>query len=374
MNIDFLIADNPYQSTLHFSKKFGEALQRKGVQVRWFDISEGRFYQAFYQILKAPPDFTASFSDIRIGEGLPLGDQWQIPHISFFIDPAIYFLHQLKGRFSFVTSIDQEDTAFIKQSMPRVCFLPHAVEKELRDLDQKRIYDVVLLGTCVDIENVRAQWKETFSPSIIRILEEAAERVLSPEGISSLRALIEAGVEKDLVRLHHELDLYIGGKDRMDLVNSLESMDLHIWGEGPWEKVAPKAIFHGPVSFQESLEVMQRAKLLLNSSPRFKNGSHERLFYGLASGALVVTGNNSFIKGSFTDEKDILTYEYGSCKESVPKIAKMLANDDERQACVERGKRIVAASHTWENRAETLLTWLSDYRKDIEDTERLDGS
>ncbi len=360
MKIDFFVGENPYQSTHYFSEKFSAALRREGAEVRLFDIREGRFYQAFYALLKDPPDLTCSFSDITVGEGVLLGDQWEIPHLSFLIDPAIYFLHHLKSPYSFLTCVDREDCALINAlNCPRVCFLPHGVDRDLKDQHQERPYDIVMMGTCTDYEKVQASWRDKFASSLIHILETAAARVLSPEGISSLQALLEAGVDKEqLPLLHHELDLYIGGKDRVELVRAFKDCSVHIWGDGPWKKYVPQANVHLPVPFADTLPLLQKTKILLNSSPRFKQGSHERIFHGLVSGALVVTGENPYVCGELVKGKELLMYRHGQWAECVPQVTACLANETLRHSLVAAGSARVSASHTWDHRARSLLEWL----------------
>ena len=93
MHIDFLVGDNLYDSTLYFSKEFCKALEKCGAKTRLFPIADGGFFSACEAIMHQRPDFTCSFSDITVGPGMPLGDQWQIPHLSMLVDPAIYYLH-----------------------------------------------------------------------------------------------------------------------------------------------------------------------------------------------------------------------------------------------------------------------------------------
>lgn len=354
IHIAFLIGDNPYRSTLHFTHKFKEALIEEGAHVECYDLSKGEFYK----VLQNPPDLTCSFSDITVGDGMPLGDQWQIPHLSLLIDPAIYYLHQLKGTYSLVTCVDEKECEWIEKiPFPRVCFLPHGVEKDLVDNKEERIYDIAFFGTCTDYEQVRRNWKERFSWHTIKQLEEAAERVLSLENVSLFQALIEAGCDENLPMLHHELDLYISGKDRIELLRALKHHPLHIWGDGPWEKHLPSAHIYPSQPFDQVLPLLQKTRLLLNSSPRFKQGSHERIFYGLTSGALVLTGENPYINRHFTNDH-LLTYRHGHWEECVDCVNTILSDESLRATIAKQGREQVLSGHTWNHRARTLLDFL----------------
>jgi len=359
MKIDFLVAENEYGSTHYFAKKFCKALERTGAQTRLFWIGEGLFYKAFYAICNDPPDLTCSFSDITFGNKEPLGSQWHIPHLSLLIDPAVYFLHQLRGDYSLVSSVDLEDCEFIKKlGFSRAFFLPHGVDRSLRSNETERPYDIVMIGTCIDPEEVRLKWKTQFSPQQCQILEKGAQRVLSNEGVSTLQVLLEAGIQENLPILHHELDLYIGGKDRIDLVNALQGLSVHVWGRGPWEKCCPKAFIHPSISYTQSLSIMKKAKIVLNSSPRFKHGSHERIFHASACGAAVATSESSYILRDFEKNKSLLTYSHEGWKEFRSRILSLLNDPCRLFEMAEQGRKITLAHHTWDHRAQELLKQL----------------
>ena len=69
-----------------------------------------------------------------------------------------------------------------------------------------------------------------------------------------------------------------------------------------WKKYFEKQsniIVHDAVPYAESLEIMKQSKIVLNSSIKNKFGAHERIFAGLASGALVLTNENIYLKEYF---------------------------------------------------------------------------
>lgn len=353
MRIDFLVGDNPYNSTYIFSKGLRKALERCGVKTRLFNVGQGGFYTACEAIMHQRPDLTCSFSDITCGPGLPLGDQWEIPHLSLLVDPAIYSLHQLKGNYSLLSCVDREDAAYIQAlGFDRVFFLPHGVDSTLSGY-KKKPYEVVMLGTLYDYEQRRSRW-----PSKTRtLLDEAARRVVLEKQTSILRALTEMGIEEELGYYHYELDLYLGSKSRVELVNALKGFEVHVWGNGPWKRYCPKAICHPSVSFLEATRVMKRAQVLLNCTPRFKHGSHERIFHGLMCGCLVMTGESSYIENHFSDGDSLLSYSYGKEDEAREKLA-ALSNGEEIAA---QGRAIVEREHTWDARAQMMINALNSF-------------
>src|SRR5262249_33312271 len=152
-----------------------------------------------------------------------------------------------------------------------------------------RRYKYVFFGTCIDYEALALQWCAADK----ELLLCAAQRVLSEANATLLQALVSFGVQSyDLPRLHDQLDLYTRGKERVELLRAMPSGEVDIWGEGPWKKYLPHHRIHPPIDFSTTLSIMQQAQVVLNSSPRFKKGAHERILYALLCGASVYTSEN----------------------------------------------------------------------------------
>ncbi len=344
MKIDILIGDNKYGTVIHFSKALAAAFERLGVETRLFWVGDGHFFHAFYEIMNDPPDLTCSFSAISL-ENQPLGSLWQIPHLFLMLDPPIYFLPQLTAKKGWFSCVDQKDCEFVSSlGFSNVNFIPHGVDSALKtSVGQDREFESVFFGSCIDYEAVAEGWAKKEKELLFR----ASEKVLAKEGLSISESLSQLDVTAaDFFRLHNELDRYIRGKDRIELIRSMEGLPVHIWGDGPWEKYVPNQIIHPPIGFEETIQVMQKSKLVLNSSPRFQAGAHERIFYALMCGANVCTGANAYINSILPE---IFTYTYGEWERPTFKEWALRA---------ESAQKRVLESHTWDVRAEKLLSFL----------------
>ncbi|MCH9608842.1 MAG: hypothetical protein S4CHLAM45_06410 [Chlamydiales bacterium] len=335
MLIDFLVADNRYDTTEHFSRSFCKALTGAGATVRSHKVSPDSFSHVISSMAKELPDWTLSFSDITLGEGCSIGNVLQIPHFSYLIDPAIYFLHHFQGDYSRVSCVDEGECEFVKNlGFTKVDFLPHAVDRTLFSTASEKSFETVFFGSCIDYEELE----------LTDQLKEAANKVLTTP-CSILEALVEMGIEQEeLISSHHLVDLYTRGKERVEALRLLP--EVTIWGAGPWEKFVPHAKVYSPLPFHEVVEVMRRAKFVLNSSPRFKRGYHERIFTALASGAGVITAHTPFLEGF----DGVLTYPPGEWD----KIPDLLL----QQTSVDSGANRVLEEHTWDHRACSLLKHL----------------
>lgn len=352
MKIAFFVASNPYSSTTHFALSLAQALRRAGTEVSLHPISGGRFYKAFYAIVADRPDFTCSFSDITVGHEA-IGNKWGIPHLSYLIDPVVYYLHQLEGQYSVVSCCDQEEVAFAHAlGYKKTFFLPHGVPKELfRKKEEEKLFDVVFLGSCLDPEGRRSSWKERFSRETVTILEEATERVLSEKQTSCLRALLDAKVPPaHLVALHGEVDLFVEGQERISLLHALPGIPIHLFGRGKWAHYLPSHVtYHGAISFKKAINIMRRSHITLHSAPRFKHGSHERLFYSLASHSLPLASATPYTEELLGGS---LTFMPGEASE---KLKALLSNHEERRHLIASHRASIQSAHTWDHRAETLL-------------------
>ena len=321
MKIDFLIGQNRYNSTSHFAKAFARALERKGAQTRLHQVSDGQFFQIVERIIAEPPDLTCSFSNIQLSNH-PIGDFFSLPHLSILVDPAIYSLHQLKGDYTYISCIDLGDLDFLqKLNFKRAFPLLHAADRaHLTTPSKERPYDVVFFGSCTEHKSEDE-----------RVLI-AAKRVLSDKNVSILEALVALDIpDKQLPRYHMEVDLLTRFQDRIELLQSLKNHRLHIWGTGPWKRYVPCATVHPPIPFEQTLEVMKQAKVVVNSSPRFKRGLHERIVYGSMCGAALLSDSDF-------GYRRVEEYDFSNWEE----IALM-------------GQAKTLEAHTWDHRAHVLL-------------------
>lgn len=373
--VDFFTAGNQYSSTSYFTQKFAEALKRAGASCRVFDLEDGNFREYMQTLAFDPPDLTCSFNYLRYGpRDMWLCDSLRVPHLTYGLDAAIYALDHFKHPFACFSTVDLVDWEGLSRvddnrDGNRILFLPHAVEREFQgDLLAERPYDVTFCGTYIDYEQELLSWEERFSPPVCEMLKRAAELVLSSRQLSLIMAIDQArsDLKTDLTglamcQIYACVEKYCKGKDRADLIRALQGCEIHIFGSQSdalcWRKAfagAKNLIFHAPVSFEESLEILKKSKVFLNSSPQFRNGSHERVFYGLAAGCLMITNSNPYLKTQFGNGSGLLYYHVGEEEVLREELNFRLSNDSYRKEQVELGQKHVLKCHTWDNRVEEL--------------------
>ncbi|CAA7626116.1 glycosyltransferase [Magnetospirillum sp. SS-4] len=113
-------------------------------------------------------------------------------------------------------------------------------------------------------------------------------------------------------------------------------------------------------SFAESRDLWRRSRLLINITQKFPRGSHERIWYGMASGTALVTNQSSFVAGDFTHGESILFYQD---PRQVGELVAWALEGDRAAALAAAALPVYQAAHTWEERAERILAAMSGLRR-----------
>lgn len=384
----FLPPISQYGVLHHFTKKFGEALVRLGVGCRILEAEKNNPKPFLTQIFADPPQCTLSFNGLLPDdEGRFFCDLIKIPHVACLVDSPNNFFPLIKSSFSIITCVDRFSCDFFKGlNFKNALFMPHAVEKNLApSVDAVRNFEVLMLASCIDYNAIERSWAEKYPASLCEALHEAAEITFSDQETSYVQAFVQAldrqaakngnldVAQIDMVMMLDELEIYIRGLDRIELIKSIKDSRIDIFGgnnsKALWEKYLgkkhPNVVLHDGVPFEQALELMKHAKIALNSCPWIKNGAHERVFAGLACGALVATAKNPYLEQQFKDGENILFYNYQNRSNLNDSINRMLMDEDLREKTARKGRDITMHNHTWDHRAATLLKELDPILKSI---------
>ncbi len=372
---------NRYESKRYFAEKLLAALQRQGLEVIKVDSSREGPQACLTAIQQFAPDLVCTFHrEQPDSEGKFWWDYFLIPHLSMLLDPACYSLDLLVSPLSIISCVDRQDIATMHaKNIKKAFFFPHAVERELApDPYLERVYEVVFFGSCYDYESLRTYWGGSLPLWASRTVDDAIDRVFSNGGVSLTQALLQAGQANPTFRKTAEyglrtfcfrcLDTYTRGKDRIELIRSIKKAHVHVFGEleqglgfekKGWSHYLGKqsnVTLHPAVSYSEALQIMKQSKVVLNSMPFFLDGSHERVFAALACGALPVSSASGYLREELCEGEEIEFYPAGHYTDVSDRIDAWLGNEAQRQAAVVRGREKVMQRHTWDQRAELLVS------------------
>lgn len=362
----------------HFTKKLQEAFLRLGVNCRILEAQRNNPKPFLTELFQDPPDCTLSFNGLLPDEeGRFFCDLIRIPHVAYVVDSPNGFVSLVKSPFTIIASVDKQACDFFRGiNATSVLFMPHGVEKNLgfESYEQDRPYDVLLLSSCIDYEQIRQQWNKQYPKGLGQVLDEAAEKAMADDRLSyvqafvtSLDAYVAKGGEVDpekinFIELLDVLEMYIRGRARVQMVRAIKDAKVSIFGAPSkttsWEKQLGKqsnVVIHDAVPYDQALELMQRSKIVLNSCAWIKYGIHERILAGLASGALVITDDNPYIDQQFKDGASVATYHYGKEETLNALVNDYLSDEAKRRKVVAAGREQVMHHHTWDHRAQALL-------------------
>lgn len=373
--VSFIVNYNLYESKRHFTRKLSEAMNRKGIETRIIDVQESALSaEAIASLRRYSPDITCSFNSLLpVSESKFLWDFLEIPHLAILVDPAIYSVHLTRSPFSILSCVDRDDCQEVRNyQFDNVFFWPHAVERDLKSGEGERPYDVVFLGSCYDYESLRASWRQRNTEAVNKVLDDAIDIVFNDARTPLAHALVQAwnaskadpaGV--DFTALYYYLDNYTRGKDRVELIRSIKKAKVHVFGDLSTDNAVgilgwpqylasqSNVTVHPSVPFGQAMEILKQSKICLNSTPFFKNGSHERVLTGFACGSVPVTTENLYLREIFKDE--LLFYQMRDRAAVDGQIEALLHDEPKRAAMAKKGRDIVMAHHTWDQRVDELL-------------------
>ena len=169
---------------------------------------------------------------------------------------------------------------------------------------EARPVGMAYIKTGSDPEARRARWTEWPAP-VRDALEDAASAALH-QGTGdmvdiAIGAFDAAGLHLEarpemLFGLLYELDLYLRAERATRIARALLPLEVEIHGDG-WEHLeaeGARASFRPAFHAAKLDDVFARCRWLVNATPNFSSGAHERVLRGFAAGCAVVSDENDY--------------------------------------------------------------------------------
>ncbi len=360
------------------------AFRDLGHQTETLDYESGSANADFERILKDPIDLIFSINalgTVLMADEKPLSDALGIPYVTLMVDhPALHIdrLAQPIEKFV-VTCLDRSHVEFLREffgadSMPlRALMLPGAhgdgaaVDDDAAAFGENRTIPLLFSGTYRgDVQREWADWPNTLAKAII---DDAVDLALANDRMPVEEALrrvaVERGMEfaprswRGLLEACGPMTNFIHARRRQDCLETLNAagIPLHIYGSGWEEQMARfKAFTFGGVgSFEETLELLKKTRLCLNTNTNFVAGGHERVFSAMLGGAAVISDESSYYLEAFNPGEDILLYRWTELDRLPELVNRYLEAPDALFPIASSGQTKVRAQHLWAARAEQIL-------------------
>ncbi len=397
-----------YLSGNFFAHQIGAAFEELGYEVEICEVSEGDDLDAVLEPLTGRPyrlilDFNSMLPGLAMEDGQPYPDRLSGPFFNYVLDHPLFHYNSLTSAAENLHAIvpDEAQEAYVRAYYPqvkRVFTLPLAgtrsftaqgreeaserelcgeraestpaeADKCLMNRQADRQCRVFFPGTYDDPESVYRLVQEAPAPQRdamkaltgMRLadpllpMEEAFARYLQERDIRLTRGQFALSMNA-----MYPVDAYVRDYFRKAAVDALLSAGLPVtvMGEG-WQK------YHFPderllrrergCSFALSFERIAREEILLNVSPIFSHGMHDRIPAGMANGTVVLTDENPYLARRFADGETIAFYSLKDIDTLAGKAALLMEDSGLRERIKRQAYREFCAHDTWKHRAEQIL-------------------
>lgn len=363
------------------------ALRALGHEVEIVDLATPDAWTRLGESLEAQADCYLGVGGVGSevqADGVSIFDSIGAAYVAIHVDHPVHLLQRMtlpikRGAFFF---LDRTHVQFV-QSWPqsrgigKLGFLPPGANElpEPPDTSDEAFArrDIPLLFTGTYRGEPQTPWRDEPESPARTILEDVARRMAADATLPVVKALRAALAQTFKAELTPELfndfapllqatQAYAETVHRDAVLRTLgeAGAPLHVYGLG-WEPLIeryPSFRYGGVGSFEETLTLLRRAKLVLNINNGFVEGGHERVFTAMAGGAAVISDESRYYAEAFR-ETELATYYWKALKGLPRKIEGLLADDRKLAAQARAGAARVAADHTWNTRVKTIVETVS---------------
>lgn len=142
-------------------------------------------------------------------------------------------------------------------------------------------------------------------------------------------------------------------------------IEIHVYG-GNWDHFPfaenKSLICHPGIEMEDSLHIMEQAKISLNIMTWHKDGFTERVLNSMLAGAVALSDKTTRLEEEFVNGEDIILFDLVKIDSLPARLKDLLSNDEKLREVAENGRNKVMKKHLWSNRAETLLRIIMDER------------
>lgn len=367
-----------------FSLQLRKGFEDLGYEIFEFDLQKStRSLGLLYDFMKGKPitamiGFNMPFFGMQLPSGENMWEVLDIPCINILVDHP-YWYHNILMRTpqtGIVLCIDRCHSQYVERFYPNIpCtgFFPHGgtpTLNVLKPIDARKI-DVLYAGSLFanyaasqrpDFTRFSFPAEEICKASIARLfanpgntIESVIESQLVQAGITlpdeELRKFISSCIYIERTVSSHYREKVVGSVAKAGI-------SLTIYGDG-WSEcdwiTLPNVHYGGRISPAKVLEKMEDSKIVLNTMPWFKDGSHERVFNAMLRSSVVVSESSAYLKEILPDNSWVSYDLIPDRLAALPgQIADLLTNNRRLQSIASTGYDLAVSEHTWQARAKEL--------------------
>jgi len=331
-----------------------------------------------------PPDCYFGISGIgsdAMLDGASAYDRLGRPYAALYVDHPAHHLGRLSTPIArnIAFFLDRSHVQFMSawskgRSFAQLGFLPPGANElaEPPDLSDEAFArrDIPLLFTGTYRGPPAAPWRSEGESPARSVMEAMAQLMASDARLPLLDALrqtltrlykadLTPQLLEEFLPLLSQVQFFAEAYHRDRLLRTLgeAGVPLTVYGSG-WEPLAaayPSFSYGGVGSFEETLHLLRRARLVLNTNNGFVQGGHERVFTAMAAGAAVISDDNRYYQEAFKPGREIALFPWSKMAGVPGQIQGLLADPTALGAMARAGARRAMADHRWSSRAARLV-------------------
>lgn len=369
-----------YNSHFFFAHQMEAAFEKLGYHVEMceftkeddFDAVLGPYLGKTYKLIL---DFNSLLPQLVEEDGTPVLNMIHGPFYDYILDHPLFHYNCLSARADDFHAIllDEAQEAYVKQyykGIKSTLMMPLGASEAVAETKRVSTPDCVLFMGSYDSEekllDIIKMAPEPIRLLALNVLERRLENPLLPQEEAFRELLTERGIELDNGRFAlfmnqmYAVDAYIRNHFRRTTIDCLTKyrIPMKIVGEG-WEKYRSFdesfITREKEVEFGLSFEKIAKEHILLNNSPFFNRGAHDRIYAGMANHCTVLTDENPYLRKTLKDRENVMLYSIKDEKGIKDRAEELLTNPTLCRDIQERAFQEFQKNHTWECRVKKLL-------------------
>lgn len=374
-----------YNSNSFFANQMAMAFEKIGYEAEVCEFTKeddldkvlAPFIGKEYKIIL---DFNSLMTRMVEEDGTPLLDMIHGPFYDYILDHPLFHYNGLTARLNNLNAIllDEAQKRYVERfykGVKHTVMMPLGATEAFtqQKLEEKpkcvlfmgsydspgKLYDMVELSP----EPLKSYMKKLIEMRLAEPelpMEEGFEQLLKEEGL-------EISEEQFALYMNamYPVDAYIRDYYRMAVLDTLAKakIPVKVVGDG-WEKYkSPNEACltrEKPVVFSLSFEKIAKEHILLNNSPIFNRGAHDRIYAGMANHCAVMTDTNPYLRREMKDGENICLYSLKDMQTVTDIAEELLTNQAHCKRIEEQAYAEYLEKHSWEMRVRQLLSMIEN--------------
>lgn len=368
-----------YMSSNFFANQVGDAFEQLGFAADVCEFTKDDDFDAklepfIGQEYRVVLDFNSMLPRMVMEDEEPYIKKLNGPFFDYILDHPLFHYTGITrgGKNLHALVLDEAQEQYVRQYYPKtasVHTLPLGATRALYDGEKEKECRILFPGT-YDSPDAVYEMVQLAPEPIRSIMKDIIERRLAEPLISMEEAFRQYLAEQEMeipveqfalfMNAMYSGDAYIRDYFRKAALDELlsQGIPVTVMGEG-WEKYHYKdehSLRREPgVPFALSFERIAKSHILLNVSPIFNRGMHDRIPAGMANRAVVLTDKNPYLETRFTDGRELAFYSLSDLS-TLSRWAERLIGDAQlRQEMAANAEKEFLEHHTWVCRARQIL-------------------